>query len=101
MYRGVQELRRVQAVEREADRLGACVVSRRFRRCERGEGASGSAALDTLGSQRSPQPRKGAFEVRVEGVAAPIVSLLALPRPFTKLRELDLTSVAEEVVGHL
>jgi hypothetical protein len=81
------------------------------------------------------QPRKGAFEVRVAGVEAPLVSLLvrtrggaarkprkrvsccdarsqphahamtwraqALPRPFTKLRELDFDKAAADVLAAL
>ena len=43
------------------------------------------------------QPRKGCFEVRIDG--AIIVSLLDLPRPFTKLRALDLEQVAKDIVG--
>ena len=41
------------------------------------------------------QPRKGCFEVRIDGDI--IVSLLDLPRPFTKLRALDLEQVAKDI----
>lgn len=45
------------------------------------------------------KPRKGAFEVKVGDKV--VVSLLNLPRPFAKLRALDLDSVAADVVKAL
>jgi hypothetical protein len=45
------------------------------------------------------KPRKGAFEVKVGDTV--IVSLTNLPRPFAKLRALDLDSVAADVVKAL
>ena len=42
------------------------------------------------------KPRKGAFVVRVGEET--VVSLLALPRPFTKLRELDMEATAAKVL---
>lgn len=39
------------------------------------------------------KPRKGAFVVTVEGQDSPVVNLLDMPRPFTKLRGLDLDEV--------
>ncbi|KAL4441074.1 hypothetical protein ABPG77_010505 [Micractinium sp. CCAP 211/92] len=45
------------------------------------------------------KPRKGCFEVRRGGKV--YVSLQSLPRPFTKLRNLDLAEVAERVVADL
>ena len=41
------------------------------------------------------RPRKGTFEVRVNG--EPVVSLVAMPRPFKKLRTLDMADVAKDV----
>jgi hypothetical protein len=43
------------------------------------------------------RPRKGYFEVRVSGLAEPVISLPGMPRPFTKLRELDLAAAAAQV----
>ncbi|KAL4451462.1 hypothetical protein ABPG75_007124 [Micractinium tetrahymenae] len=45
------------------------------------------------------QPRKGCFEVRRDGKV--YVSLQSLPRPFTKLRNLDLAEVAEKIAADL
>lgn len=41
------------------------------------------------------RPRKGTFEVRVGD--KPVVSLVGMPRPFKKLRALDLEEVAKDV----
>ena len=43
----------------------------------------------------SCRPRKGTFEVRVGG--KPIVSLVGMPRPFKKLRALEMADVAKDV----
>lgn len=45
------------------------------------------------------KPRKGCFEVRRGGKV--YVSLQSLPRPFTKLRSLDLAEVASKVAADL
>lgn len=49
------------------------------------------------------RPRKGTFEVRIKTAegAITIVSLKGMPRPFKKLRALDLEEVANNVVGAL
>jgi len=44
------------------------------------------------------KPRKGAFEIRVEGKDEPVLSLLDMPRPFTKLKALDMDEVAADVL---
>lgn len=54
------------------------------------------AASFALNAER---PRKGTFEVRVGGVA--VLSLVGLPRPFTKLREADLAAVARDAAARL
>lgn len=41
------------------------------------------------------KPRKGCFVVTVKG--STVVSLEGLPRPFTKLRELDFANVVSEI----
>ena len=42
------------------------------------------------------KPRKGCFEVKVGGET--IISLLDMPRPFAKLKALDMDEVAADVV---
>ena len=42
------------------------------------------------------KPRKGCFEVSVNGQAT--LSLLDMPRPFAKLKALDMEQVAADVV---
>lgn len=42
------------------------------------------------------KPRKGCFEVSVNGET--VVSLLDMPRPFAKLKALDMEEVASDVV---
>lgn len=46
------------------------------------------------------KPRKGCFEVRGPGGKV-FVSLLDMPRPFTKLKALDIEALAKEVVAGL
>lgn len=41
------------------------------------------------------KPRKGAFVVTVEGESKPLLELLNLPRPFTKLKETDFDALGE------
>jgi hypothetical protein len=43
------------------------------------------------------KPRKGAFVVRVDGQEDPLVELLDMPRPFKKLRELDLDELIQKI----
>merc|ERR1719331_2833867 len=50
------------------------------------------------------RPRKGTFEVRVVKAGADpevVVSLTSMPRPFKKLRALDLSALAERVAASL
>ena len=42
------------------------------------------------------KPRKGCFEVTVNGKIA--LSLLDMPRPFTKLKALEMEDVAADVI---
>ena len=44
------------------------------------------------------KPRKGAFVVTVDGEDKPAIELLALARPFTKLREFDLDAAVAEIL---
>jgi len=54
----------------------------------------GAAGIDV--SINPEKPRKGAFEVRTSD-GTKVVSLLDMPRPFTKLKALDMEAVAEDV----
>ena len=45
------------------------------------------------------KPRKGCFEVKANGKT--VRSLLDMPRPFTKLKALDMEKVAADVVAAL
>ena len=45
------------------------------------------------------KPRKGAFELRARGKV--LLSLLDMPRPFTKLKALDMDEVAKTVIDAL
>ena len=46
------------------------------------------------------KPRKGSFVVRVEGSTKPLIELLDLPRPFTKLRDLDLEGALKSLTSN-
>ena len=50
-------------------------------------------------SHNVEKPRKGAFVVTVRGKT--IVNLLNMPRPFTKLRELQMEEVASAAIAAL
>lgn len=41
------------------------------------------------------RPRKGAFVVRIEGVEAPVIELLDMPRPFVELKGTDVAAVVQ------
>lgn len=43
-----------------------------------------------------PRPRKGTFEVRVNG--KPVLSLVSMKRPFSKLKALDIDEEAAKVI---
>jgi len=43
------------------------------------------------------KPRKGCFEVTVSGSEEPVLSLLDMPRPFSRLKALDMEDVVESV----
>lgn len=43
------------------------------------------------------KPRKGAFVVTVVGADKPVVQLLDMPRPFSKLKALTIEDVASDV----
>jgi hypothetical protein len=50
-------------------------------------------------SINAEKPRKGSFVITVNGNEKPIVELLDLPRPFTKLRNLDLEATVTDIVN--
>ena len=47
------------------------------------------------------KPRKGFFEVRVQGAKKPVLSLGPMPRPFKPLRETVMDELAAKVVAAL
>ena len=47
-------------------------------------------------SINAEKPRKGCFEVKVNGTI--VLSLLDMPRPFAKLKALDMEEVAATVI---
>lgn len=49
---------------------------------------------------RASQPRKGCFEVRDES-GTTYISLLDMPRPFTKLKAVDFEELAAEIAGKI
>jgi len=55
--------------------------------------ASGVGATVSINAEK---PRKGCFEVSVNGKA--VLTLLDMPRPFTKLKALDMEAVAADVI---
>jgi hypothetical protein len=57
-------------------------------------------ALKELGysvSVNPTKPRKGAFVITLEGCSEPLVELLDMQRPFTKLRNLEMEPVIEKL----
>jgi len=57
------------------------------------------AVKDLEVSVNPDKPRKGCFEVR-EADGKTFVSLLDMPRPFTKLKALEVEKLAEEIAEH-
>eukprot|EP01040_Poterioochromonas_malhamensis_P013199 gene13199-14487_t len=45
------------------------------------------------------KPRKGAFVITREGKDTPIIELLDMPRPFTKLKNLDIDEVIADILA--
>ncbi len=43
------------------------------------------------------KPRKGSFVITIEGESTPIIELLNLTRPFTKLKELDIDEIIRTI----
>ena len=67
-----------------------------------GLGRSHALALAERGAKvvvNEEKPRKGCFEVTVNGETA--LSLLDMPRPFGKLKALDMDKVGADVVAAL
>lgn len=44
------------------------------------------------------KPRKGTFELKVEGSETPVLSLVGMARPFPALKALDIDDVVNQVV---
>lgn len=49
----------------------------------------------------STRPRKGTFEIRLGKVDKVVLSLVGMPRPFKKLKALDIEDVCEDVLNAL
>lgn len=47
------------------------------------------------------KPRKGCFVIQIEGQTSPIIELLNMSRPFTKLKELDMDDVIQSIQNQL
>jgi len=45
------------------------------------------------------KPRKGAFVITIEGQSKPIVKLLDMPRPFNKLKALDIDEIVQSILA--
>ncbi|CAI5463378.1 unnamed protein product [Closterium sp. Yama58-4] len=52
-------------------------------------------------TQPQQTPRKGCFEVRLADGSSTFISLLSMPRPFGKLKALDIDAEAEKIVKQL
>ncbi|CAL8464287.1 g3822 [Coccomyxa elongata] len=63
------------------------------------EKALKEALPDAVVSVNPEKPRKGCFEVRDADGGKTYVSLLDMPRPFTKLKALDIDELAKEIAG--
>jgi len=61
------------------------------------EAALTSKGVNTKVVLNAEKPRKGTFEVKIGDKV--IVSLVAMPRPFKQLRELDLEVLAEQIIA--
>ena len=51
-------------------------------------------------SMNKEKPRKGCFVITQVGKETPFVELLALPRPFTKLKNLDVDKLISEIISY-
>ncbi|BDA49844.1 hypothetical protein COCOBI_14-4640 [Coccomyxa sp. Obi] len=63
------------------------------------EKAVKEAVPDAVVSINPEKPRKGCFEVRDADGTKTYISLLDMPRPFTKLKALDIDELAKEIAG--
>jgi len=77
-----------QAFAKRADALAAAVKAAGF-----------SASVDAQPAL-GRNPDRGTFAVSVKG-GAPLVSLVAMPRPFTAMKALDMDDVAKKVLAAL
>ena len=60
------------------------------------------AAAPSVKVTNNPEkPRKGCFEVRVDGEDEPLLSLLDMERPFPALKALDMEDVGKTIVAAL
>ena len=56
-----------------------------------------SALSETNVLINETKPRKGSFVITIEGESTPVIELLNLNRPFTKLKELNIEEVIERI----
>jgi len=49
-------------------------------------------------SINAEKPRKGSFVVKIDGADEPAINLLDMPRPFKKLRELDVEAAIAKAI---
>ena len=60
------------------------------------------AAVPSVTASVNPEkPRKGCFEVRVDGADEPLLSLLDMKRPFPALKALDMEAVTKDIISKL
>lgn len=64
----------------------------------KGRAAKVEAVLKSAGYKvtiNGEKPRKGAFVVKISGSEKPIIELLDMPRPFVKLKGMDVEAVTK------
>ena len=59
--------------------------------------ALGEEFIVVINSGSVVKPRKGSFVVTLDGVKEPIIELLAMPRPFTKLRAMEVDEMVASI----
>eukprot|EP01041_Mallomonas_annulata_P006535 gene6535-13229_t len=65
----------------------------------RAEKLSKALAISNIKVSINPtKPRKGSFVVTVDNKVEPVLELLDMPRPFTKLKALDMDEVAKSII---
>jgi hypothetical protein len=73
-----------------------CIIRGVFKR----QAAKIAAGLEKEAYAVEVSKKKGAFVVRLDIANEPIIELMGLVRPFTKLRELDIDDVVAKIKAH-